>query len=98
MSRTKAFKKRLDELTEWAKTADWCELASMTIDLEIERHSLFELLTPKQLREYDQLLFLFEHYKSVILNKQSSNQSYASKVASQLNDYMDVGLVDSEEL
>jgi len=90
----KDFNKRLAELSEWAKTADWCDLALMTMELEIEKDSLKEYLTPAQISEYDQLLYLFETHKAQMLTEAVYTKSYNDKVSEQLGDLTPVDSTD----
>ena len=74
-------------MREWAETADWCELAEMTINLEIEKAALLEYLSPEQIKEYDDILFVFEHSKAQILEDRLAEQDFTEKMASKLRNF-----------
>lgn len=51
------------------KDLEWDDVTEVLIDLELEKHNLKELLTEEQIKEYDEIIELYEAQRYTELNK-----------------------------
>lgn len=56
-------KKEIQDHKEVAAGMEWCDLASIIIDLEMERAELEEHYTEKDIKKYNTLLKIYEDEK-----------------------------------
>lgn len=56
-------KKEIQDHKEVAISMSWCELASIIIDLELEKYELRSHLTKNDIKRYDKLLEIYEAEK-----------------------------------
>ena len=56
-------KKDIKNHTDVAKGMDWCELASIIIDLENEKYELKRFMNKKEIEKYDKLIEIYQEEK-----------------------------------
>jgi hypothetical protein len=62
-------KKDIKDHKEVAKNMSWCELASIIIDLEYEKHELKHFMSEKQIEKYEKIIKIYQEEKQKKLDE-----------------------------
>lgn len=71
-------KLRLVDHAKFLKSVDleWDDVTDVLIDLEIEKSKLLHTLTAKQIKEYDEIMEIYEAHRFLELNKNTDKNRF----------------------
>jgi hypothetical protein len=84
-----------------AKKANWDDIGEIIIDLEIERFVLKEHLTPKMIKEYDEIIAIYEARRFKDLESQREagfSRTMLQESLSNIDIEYDIGDIDDGNL